>query len=164
MALLGQAISGDADGAVSLVASGGDFLVQTVVLRKIENALRDIFNFDIFSIRTNIIQNALKINSRTNKKDTPVTVGNYFDNTTVYIGKYFGSSIYVDAMLNISYDETKTDELGSVNGLVFQPEFGFEMESPFVNIRFGFAPNFKSILDNSWLPSTSITLSWKYDF
>ena len=125
--------------------------------------MRDILNFDIFSIRTNVIQNALKI-SRTDKKDRQISVGNYFDNTTVYMGKYFGSSIYADAMLSMTYDETKIGEIGSINGFVFQPEFGFEMESPFVNIRFGLAPDFTAMLNNSWLPSASMTLSWKHSF
>ena len=163
MELLGQAISGDASGATDVIASGGDFFVQTLVIRKVENALRDILNFDIFSIRTNVIQNALKI-SRTDKKDRQISVGNYFDNKTVYVGKYFGSSIYTDAMLSMTYDETKIGEAGSINGFVFQPEFGFEMESPFVNIRFGLAPNFAAMLNNSWLPSASMTLSWKHSF
>lgn len=159
MALLGQTVSGDAKSASDIVASSGDFFVQTLLLRKVENALRDILNFDIFSVRTNVIQNALKL--RRDSKDQSFSVGNYFDNTTVYIGKYFGSSIYVDAMLNMTYDDDKNK---TSSGFVFQPELGFEMESPFVNIRFSLAPDFESILNNSWLPSTSMTLSWKYSY
>ena len=100
-------------------------------------------------------------------KNKQLTVGNFIDNSTVYMGKYFGSSIYVDSMLHWSYDENKMDNGTSVNGVVFQPEIGFEMTSPFVNIRLGVAPDIDSLqkgLLNTWVPSTSMTLSWKFAF
>lgn len=171
MALLGQVISADAEGVSDIAIAGGDYLVQATVVRKLENALRELLNFDIFSLRTNVLQNAVKAGMGRSgtgadgeKKKEDVTFGNFFDNSTVYFGKYFGSSIYLDAMFHWTYDKTKLDDGTSVNGIVFQPEFGFEMASPFVNIRLGVAPSIESIQQNMWVQSSSITLSWKHQF
>lgn len=162
MELFGQVISADSDSAVSLAMAGGDYLVQSTVMRGIENSLRELLNFDIFSIRMNILQNAVEQSANRDSTNKQLTFSNFFDNSTVYIGKYLGNALYVDALMNWIYDETKIDE--NTGGLVFQPEFGLEMESPFVNIRLGVAPDFEAIQNSMLIPSTSITLSWKYDF
>ena len=167
MQLLGQVISADSSGVSDSLGSGGDFFIQSTVMRRVENTLRELLNFDIFSIRTNILQNSLKLSMSENTKNKQLGFGNFIDNSTVYMGKYFGSSIYVDSMLHWSYDENKINNGTSVNGIIFQPEFGFEMTSPFVNIRLGVAPDIDSLqkgLLNTWVPSTSMTLSWKLAF
>lgn len=162
MELLGQIVSADSDSASALGGSSGDYVVQSLFVRRIEDALREVCNFDIFSIRTNVIQNAVKLNQ--NSDNEKISFSNFFDNSTVYIGKYFGSVIYTDAMLHWTYDETKNDNGVVTKGLVFQPEFGFELNSPYVNMRLGVAPNLESIKQNLWMPATSITLSWKHSF
>ncbi|MDE5798039.1 MAG: hypothetical protein K2H73_03330, partial [Treponemataceae bacterium] len=113
---------------------------------------------------TNFLQNVVKVNTDRNFADRRTSFSNYFDNSAVYIGKYFGSSLYADALMHWTYDETKSGDSGSVGNLVFQPEFSLEMASPFVNIRWGIAPNIEAIQNNLWVPSTSITLSWKFSF
>ncbi|MBQ9205701.1 MAG: hypothetical protein IJ158_03185 [Treponema sp.] len=167
MQLLGQVISADSSGVSDILGSGGDFFLQSTVMRRVENTLRELLNFDIFSIRTNVVQNSLKLSMDENTNNKQITAGNFLDNSTVYMGKYFGSSIYVDSMLHWSYDENRIDNGTSVNGIVFQPEIGFEMTSPFVNIRLGVAPDIDSLqkgLLNTFVPSTSMTLSWKFAF
>ncbi|MCR4823315.1 MAG: translocation/assembly module TamB [Treponema sp.] len=167
MQLLGQVISADSTGVSDILGSGGDFFIQSTVIRRIENTLRELLNFDIFSIRTNVLQNSIKLSMDEDKKNKQMSVGNFIDNSTVYMGKYFGSSIYVDSMLHWSYDENKINNGTSVNGIVFQPELGFEMNSPYVNIRLGVAPDIDSLqkgLLDTWVPSTSMTLSWKFAF
>ncbi len=163
MALLGQVVTGDSDSVGNLLVAGGDYVVQVTLIRKLENSLRDLLNFDIFSVRTNVLQNAVK--QRQNQDSGGrFTVSNYFDNSTVYVGKYFGSAIYADALLRWTYDEKKDGDDVTTKGLVFQPEFGFEMASPYVNIRLGVAPDIDAIKRNQWVPATSITLSWKHSF
>ncbi len=164
MELLGQVISGNSDNVASLAMAGGDYLVQATVMRSLENSLRELLNFDIFSIRTNILQNAVKKSFEKNSTVTNLSFSNFFDNSAVYVGKYFGSAMYVDALMHWSYDENKKNDDTTVNGLIFQPEFGFEMSSPFVNIRLGVAPDLEAIKNSLWIPSTSITLSWKHTF
>ncbi|MBR1405191.1 MAG: hypothetical protein IJ558_13590 [Treponema sp.] len=167
MELLGQVVSGDSDSVASLAVAGGDYFVQATVMRRIENTLREMMNFDIFSIRTNVLQNSLKLSMDEDSKNKQISIGNFVDNSTVYFGKYFGSSIYVDSLLQWTYDESKIEDRQSTTGIVFQPELGFEMASPFVNIRLGVAPDLSSLqkgLLNTFVPSTSMTLSWKFAF
>lgn len=164
MALLGQIATGDATSATDILISTGELVAQTVFTRKLENALRDLLNFDILSLRTAVLQNVINQTiASSGDKEFP-GIGNFFDNTTVYIGKYFGSDIYVDALMQWSYDDDAAmQSFNSGGGLVFKPEIGFEMLSPFGNIRWQFAPDFGA-LSNSVVSSTSITLSWRMQF
>ena len=164
MEILGQIVAGDSSSAANLLVAGVDYGVQMTFLRKIEGALRELCNFDIFSLRTTILQNSI---IRGLNMDTDATysndsvIGNLFDNSTVYIGKYFGDAIYADALLHWSYDKTNSDVSGT--GLVFQPEIGLEFDAPFANIRWNFAPDFGEI-QQAWTQATSITLSWRLAF
>lgn len=161
MTILGQALTADAQSGLDVLLSGVDYGFNFLVLRKIENALRDFLNFDIFSLRTMGLQNSFKQWFSNNGENKKLTIGNFFDNTTVYIGKYFGSSIYADAMLHFAYDENKVLEDAASSGLRFQPEIGLEMDSPFGAIRWSMAPDLENA-QHLWVPSTSISLSWKF--
>jgi Family of unknown function (DUF490). len=163
-AMLGQLAVGDSTDVSGLLVAASDYAVQSTVGRAVENKLRDLLNFDIFSVRTMVLQNTLKMGLAGNLTPSKMTAGNFLDNSTVYIGKYFGSAVYADALLHLSYDETKVDDSTTVRGIEFQPEFGFELESPFANIRWNMAPNIDAMLNNVFVTSTSITLSWKFSF
>lgn len=168
MELLGEVVSADSDNIASLAVAGGDYFLQSTLMRSIENTLRETLNFDIFSIRTNVLQNSVKYTmNRETSHNKQLSFGNFIDNSTVYVGKYFGSSIYVDSLLHWSYDENTASDGSISSDIVFQPEFGFEMTSPFVNIRIGVAPDIDEIrrgMTGTWVPSTSMTLSWKHSF
>ena len=88
------------------------------------------------------------------------------DNSTVYVGKYFGDAIYADAMLQVVYDEAKLDRNKLFSGLHLQPEIGFEMNSPYATIRWSISPDIadKSFFRNLLVPSTSLTISKKWQF
>lgn len=165
--LLGQIAVGDSDKVSSLLLATGDYAIQSTIGRSIENKLRDFLNFDILSVRTNVLQNALNyglLNRTEDSKKTDFGIGNFFDNSTVYIGKYFGSSLYVDALMHWSYDETKVDDELTAGGLVFRPEFGLEIEAPFGNIRWNMAPDISGFRNDRFVSATSVTLSWKFSF
>lgn len=163
--ILGQIVMADSDNIASFLVATGDYALQSTVGRAIEGKLRDLFNFDILSIRTMILQNALKQSLFSEKDDkNSMKIGNFLDNSTVYIGKYFGSSLYVDALLHWSYDENRLNDSTTTGGLVFKPELGLEIESPFANIRWNMAPDIDALMKNRIVTSTSVTLSWKFAF
>ena len=166
--MLGQIALGDSDNISSLILSAGDYAVQSIIGRNIENKLREFLNFDILSIRTNVLQNALKQGLSNNvlsfSETNSIGIGNLLDNSTVYIGKYFGSDLYVDALMHWSYDDTRVDDTLTIGGLVFKPEIGFELVSPFVNIRWSMAPDIDAMMNNRIVSSTSVTLSWNFSF
>ena len=161
MTMLGQAVTGDVQSGIDVLLTSVDYGFQVFVLRKIENALRDLLNFDIVSLRTMGLQNSLRQWLNVKNEGKELTLSNFLDNTTVYIGKYFGSSIY--ALLHFAYDESKILNGESVSGLVFQPEIGLEMDSPFGTIRWSLAPEIGST-QHLWVPASSISLSWKFTF
>ncbi|MBQ9538678.1 MAG: hypothetical protein IJU95_05360 [Treponema sp.] len=176
MAMLGQVVAADSDNAGSFLLSGLDYGIQFSVFKKMENALRDLLNFDIFSVRMNILQNTLSYgrsvsrgtyNGAFNTYSNPL--GNFLDNASVYMGKYFGDSIYADALLQFTYDEysqmTGAGVLGS--GIVFRPELGIEFQAPFANIRWNFAPDLEPLRYGNVpdiVAGNSITLSWRFTF
>ncbi|MCR4735407.1 MAG: translocation/assembly module TamB [Treponema sp.] len=169
--LLGQIIVADADSAGDFLFSAGDYVLQSAVIRNLENKLRDSLNFDIFSIRTNILQNTLSsVTGNAFARNGTITnnsftIGNLLDNSTVYIGKYLGSVLYVDAMFHFAAN-TPGSVLNNtdITRLSFKPEFGMELELPIVNIRWNMAPNIDALMKQQYVPSTSISLNWKFSF
>ena len=162
--LLGQIVLADSDSVGELLMSAGEYYLQSTVVRDIENKLRNLLNFDIFSVRTNILQNTINLSTKRNETNR-VSVGNFFDNSTVYIGKYIGSALYVDAMLNMSASDYTDTEYLSTGNLLFQPEFGLELELPVMNIRWDMTWDLNPGLKlKSYVPSTSLSLSWKFNF
>ena len=96
-------------------------------------------------------------------------LGNFLDNASVYMGKYFGDSIYADALLQFTYDENSEISGGGVLGsvIVFRPEIGVEFEAPFANIRWNFAPDLEPLRYGNVpdiVAGNSITLSWRFTF
>ena len=169
MELLGQALladSGDSDMPMAQIAiSLMDYGMQMAFFRQVERRLRNILKFDIFSFRTTVVQNTMLQMFNLNK-GRQISIGNFLDNSTVYVGKYFGDAIYADAMLQIVYDETKFDKDRFLSGLKLQPEIGFEMNSPYATIRWSISPDVtnKSPFRNLLVPNTSITISKKWEF
>lgn len=177
--LLGQIVVADANNGTNFLLSAGDYAIQSAIMRKAENKLREVLNFDIFSMRTNVLQNALSINNLSNDNEN-LRIGNFLDNSTVYMGKYLGSSIYLDAMLHFSFGDSYARDISSVGRLLLQPEFGLEMESPSTNlklnmfpnanplvsgnIRWNMAPDINALLNHQFVPSSTVTFSLKVAF
>ena len=162
--LLGQIVMADSDSAGDLFFAASDYALQSTLVRQAENKLRDLLNFDIFSLRTNVLQNTYNYSIARNSLKDDVSIGNFLDNTTVYIGKYLGSSLYIDAMLHVSFEDSNVNNIAAAGKILFQPEIGMEMESPFANIRVNLAPDINALLKNQFVPSTSVTLSWKFAY
>ncbi|UTC66364.1 MULTISPECIES: translocation/assembly module TamB domain-containing protein [unclassified Treponema] len=169
MNLMGQVALGDLKNGNVLketLLNASDILAKMGIMRRIEQEARDFLHVDVFSARSLLIQNVVLENLFKTSKDKPLTIGNYFDNTSVYIGKYFGSAIYADAMLHLSYYDplsTKTDFTRKpvYGNLLFQPEIGFEMNTPFFLLRWHIAP---SRPDSLFVSDTGLTLSWKFSY
>lgn len=173
LSLLGQAVTADAssDSLVrDAVISSSDIFTQLSLFRQAENGIRDLLGLDLFSIRTLILQNAIFGPAMKTDADTPMTIGNYFDNTTVYMGKYLGSAMYADALLHFSYYDPKSDqntgtEQSLFENMLVQPEFGLEVTTPFFLLRWGITPGFTpENLRTLFVPDNSVTLSWKFSY
>jgi hypothetical protein len=140
--------------------AGSDVLAQIIYLRQFERTLRNFLNLDMLSFRTRFFQNAV-ISGATGiwqqSFNRESRLGNYFDNTTVFIGKYVGQDMFVQGTLTIKYDDNRL----SFGGLRLEPDIGIELQSPLFNIRWSFFPYHP---ENWWVNDNSITLSWSKSF
>jgi hypothetical protein len=163
LSLLGQSFVGaaGADGNVvaPFLSSSADLLAQSQVMRRFQGTIRDFLRLDMFSVRTQFIQKAAIsfMGNREKPVDRIGWVGNYFDNTSVFIGKYIGSEMFAQAMLSLRYDEHKR----SFGGYTFEPDFGIELRSPLGNIRWNLVPSHP---ETWYLSDCSFTLSWNFTF
>jgi autotransporter translocation and assembly factor TamB len=160
MSLMGQNFVGSAreDGSISnpFLSSSTDLLAQSQVMRRIQGALRDFLHLDMFSVRTQFLQRAAF--SLIGIQEQPVDrLGNYFDNTSVFVGKYIGSNVFAQLMLSLRYDEKKR----SFGGYTLEPDFGLELRSPLGNIQWNLVPSHP---ENWYINDCSFTISWNFIF
>ena len=140
--------------------ASSDAFSQFVFLRQFERQARNFLHLDMFNVRTRLIQNAVVIGA-TGLGQSPVdrnnSVGNYFDNTTVFMGKYIGQDMFAQGMLTMKYDENDT----LFGGIKIETDIGVELQSPYFNIRWDFNP----YNPEKWsVNDISITLSWSKSF
>lgn len=169
ISLLGQNLSSldPADGGDrfqdALLTASSDVLAQFNVIRVFERNVRDALGLDMFSVRTQVLQNAVL--QATGLRSDPVDriggLGNYFDNTTVFFGKYLGSDLFLQSMLSLRYDEYKSYEL--FGGLTLEPDIGVEMKTPLFTLRWNFVPTVGNS-EKLFIDDHSFTLSWKWSF
>ncbi|MCL2410105.1 MAG: translocation/assembly module TamB [Treponema sp.] len=147
------------------VIATSDAFTQLVFMRQFERQVRNWLGLDMFTVRSRFFQNAVVTGatggfgtSFDDEMNRGHRVGNFFDNTTVFIGRYIGQDIFVHGMFRMRYDENNI----YFGGLRFEPDIGIELQSPFgVNIRWSFFPYHP---ENWWVSDNSITLSWSRSF
>jgi hypothetical protein len=162
LSLLGQNLTGaPVDNTLSLprvLVSTTDIFAQFGVMRHLERQIRNFLQLDMFSFRTQMFQNLVyQATGLQDPVDRKGGVGNYFDNTTVFLGKYIGRNMFIQGMVSLRYDKNKT----TLGGLTWEPNFGVELESPFFNIRWDFVPTHP---ENWSIDGNSITLTWTRSF
>lgn len=167
--LFGQLVTGDMNKTTLIkdtLTNATDFASQITFAKNIENKIRDFLHLDVLSLRTQVFQNLVFGNIFKNKDQANLTIGDYLDNTSLYIGKYFGSAIYADAALHLSnYDPLKDRNLNMqrmvYKNILFEPEIGLEMATPFFNLRWAISPTNVNAL---FIDSASLTFSWNFSY
>jgi hypothetical protein len=180
LSLLGENIFGTASetasadnrNIITFASTGLEILTQLAGYRRFENFVRDkILHVDMFSARTQALQNLLFFNQMStqdqnaknsqNMQNGQLSIGNFFDNTSIYIGKYFGSDMFGQLMLNMRYDENRI----YMQGLSLEPEFSLEFNTPFFDIQWQLAiDHFEYLwtdpraIKDLWLPNNSISI------
>jgi len=125
----GQDVS-DVDPMQTLITSTTDIFAQFTLVREIEARARNFLRMDMFSIRTQALQNAFFLETGLMQPQVDITgrLGNYFDNTTIFMGRYFGQDMFFHSMVSMHYDAA------SLSGLTIQPNFGFELQGPRIGL------------------------------
>ena len=164
--MLGQNIAGpgmhgdgDVDPMRAFLVTTSDLLAQFTVVRAVEQYIRNFTRLDMFSIRTQVLQNALFSMTGFTQPHVDINgrLGNYLDNTTIFGGKYIGQNMFVQGMLSMRHDANRA----AFGGLVLQPDIGFDFQGPMINdynlrIRWDFVPTSP---ENWFVNDNSITLT-----
>jgi len=159
LSLLGQSQPGSMSEGFDtnvLINYTADAITQFTVMRALQREVRNFLKLDLFSVRTRILQNVVIQAVGLQAGRFPETgTGNYFDNTTVFLGKYLGNNIFVESMFTLKYDPAQ-QEWG---GLKFEPEIGLEMKNPLFDVRLNmlllhpknwFISDFRISLNKRW--------------
>jgi len=145
----------------------GDLVARFGFIQSFENKVKDVFKLDLFSIRTQVIQNILidkfVDNSTTDNGVYLDSFGRYLDNTNLYLGKYFGNDIFLQGQLQISNQKVlDSGLLYASNKLFFESTISLEWKTPLFLLGFSIKPDFVDPLAS--IQNTSLALSWGYSY
>jgi hypothetical protein len=168
--LLGQVPDGASghtgDRGIVMFSASFDALTQFTVMRRLQRELRNFLGLDMLSLRTQVLQNVVFQAAGINRdrgmaqeaaSERQRRAGNYFDNTTVFIGKYIGSNVFVQSLFSFRYDENKQ----TWGGLKLEPDIGLEMQSPLFNIGVNLVPLHP---ENWFIQDLSFSITWRRSF
>jgi hypothetical protein len=164
LAMLGQNAPGALpdENAASIqrafINSGSEIATNYIfggTIGKIEQQIRNFTRLDMFSVRTHVAQNVIWASQQQQQSSVDRTnMLNYFDNTTVFMGKYIGQDMFGQLMLSMRYDANK-------EAFVLAPDLGLEMQNPLFGIRWDFTPTHP---ENWYVNDNSITFTKSISF
>jgi hypothetical protein len=154
--LLGQSPTGLTQDNDVLIKSVFDVVTQFTVVRNVERQVRDILGLDMFSVRTQVLQNAL-LQVLPQASPEPVGMGNYFDNTAVFIGKYIGTDMFIQSMVSLRYDEYRE----AYGGLRLEPDIGINLRTPLAELQYNIAFRHP---EHMYIDDQSFSLLWHWSF
>ena len=149
-ALLGAPFgNGVAGQQVDLLALAGGVVSQFGLVRPMERAVRQSLGLDLFSIRSELVENLLR---------TPLGVPtpDLLDNTTIVVGKYLGADLFFEALVRV-----ESDDVSSAPELHTDLELSLEWATPFFLLEWSLLP---SLTDPFFLTDNSLSLSWRFDY
>jgi hypothetical protein len=162
--LYSQFDSDRADLASALLLTG-DVFSQFGIIRSFEQQMKETLRLDLFSIRTQMIQNVIL----DRVLDQPLTdtaqqlspAERYLDNTTLFLGKYLGNDLFLEGMVQLRRAPVFEEELDD-SGLDVHMEIGFEWQTPLFLLNFSVNPDFTDPVQS--IDNTSLGFSWDYSY
>ena len=146
-------------GMAALVYS--DFLSQNWILRPFEQKVRQALNLDMFSIRTQIIQNLVA------ERVLGTTV-NPLDNTSVSLGWYVGNDLFLEMLVRLQQPEIPVavitpngNLIAATTALVPDFELSLEWTTPFFLLDWTFMPQHPETM---FLSDNSLAFSWRISY
>jgi len=144
------------DFGTAAVMLTSDIIGQFGILTPFERAVREVLNLDLFTVRTQFLQNVLlgKIRGENLVENNNF---NPLDNTTLTLGKYLGTDLFLEALVRFQ----NVDELSGSSNIRTEGELNLEWVTPFFLLEWTFTPTHP---ENLFLSDNSIGLSWKYSY
>ncbi len=173
-ALLGYSVFGSSIGEAidptDALLQTSDLLVnQLGIIRSFEQSMKEILNLDLFSIRTQLFQNILLQRIGGTEGDSTVTqetstsaIGRYLDNTTLFLGKYFGDDVFLEAMLQVQSNEQFFSDFSADSSYALETEISVEWKTPFFLFDVAVYPDFRDIVSS--ITTAEVGLSWSLSF
>lgn len=142
-----------------------DLVSQFGLIRGFESSVREALNLDLFSIRTQLFQNLLRgvidQNESIPLDSTVPSLGEYLDNTTLFAGRYLGTDLFLELLVQLRQTESAIVGQQSLTGIEIDSEVSLEWETPFFQLEWGFFPTDPSSL---FLADNTIRFSWDYSY
>ncbi len=170
LAMLGQSLltelGGEKINLTNAILFTGDIVGQFSVVRTFEDKIKKIFNLDLFSVRTRMLQNLL-LEKVFGEELEPAgggtaSVGKYLDNTTILGGKYLGQDVFLELMVRLDSKNVYISNQEYFDKLEVQSEISIEWDTPVALLELTFQPSMEDMVSS--LSDTSLALSWRFSF
>lgn len=140
--------NGTAGEDVDLLVMAGGMVSQFGMVRPMERALRESLGLDLFSIRSDLVENLLR---------TPLGVSrlDVLDNTEIVVGKYLSDDLFLEALVRV-----ESDTVSPVPELRTDLELSLEWATPFFLLEWSLLP---SLID-PFQTANAVSLSWRFDY
>jgi hypothetical protein len=168
VALLGGAIleegSTDVANLGSAVAVTSDVVTQFGIMSQFERQVREALNVDLFSVRTQVFQNIVvgSLEQTEVPLDTTApSLGTYLDNTTVFLGKYLGSDLFLELLIELRARDPLEQDVIAIGGMEVDPEIGLEFDTPFFLLQWSFFPRTPESL---FVADNTFEFSWQFSY
>lgn len=149
----------------------GSYSTQLIgILRPFESRMKQMLNLDLFSIRTNFLQQAFTADIETDATladdNTPV-YNNYLDNTTIYMGKYFGEYFFLEGLVSFNSRDFDIYEYNDYDvpdfmGMHIKTELSLEVDTPLFLMDLTLYPQINNFYNS--LLDTSLGFSWRFSY
>ncbi len=168
--LPGNIIGGtNINSALALATIATDVIQQLGIIKldpisDFENIVRNTFQLDLFSIRTQVFQNII-LETITNSPLQMLSlnpIARYLDNTTVFLGKYINNDVFLQAMLHLTANDSYGSGFFMTDDLKLDIELSIEWENPLYFLRVSTQPD--GLQPFQLLDALTIGVSWSFSF
>ena len=142
-----------------------DIVTPFGIMNNVETSIRDALGLDLFSVRTQLFQN-LVVGALEEPAEDPLdsygpSLGQYLDNTTVFLGKYLGSSLFLELLVQIRSRNPLEPQGESLGGIEVDAELGLEFQTPFFDLQWSVFPQNPQTL---FVSDTTFSFSWGFSY
>ena len=161
--------SNDITTALAVATLATDVIQQVGIIdinpiEDLELSIRNALNLDLFSIRSQVLQNIVldTIPGDFNSTITRNPIARYLDNTTIFLGKYITEDMFLQAIMQFTIDEDTNSGLFITDDIGLDIEVSYEWTNPLNTLTISMAP--ASFTTKDILDSLSIGMSWSLAF